>query len=100
MGDPLSVAATATGLLSFGIQVSQSLVSFYLAYKGQDADIERITHKLKSLSGIFQSLDEAIRDRKFRAEERAVIVKIEELVEDCREFILELREECDKFSKA
>ena len=76
MGDPLSVATGVAGLLSLGIQVSQSLVSFYLDYKGQDTDIERIAHKLESLCGIFQSLDGALKDRKFRADEQALVDQI------------------------
>jgi hypothetical protein len=97
MGDPLSVAASAVGLLSLGIQVSQSLVSFYLDHKGQDADIERIGDKLECLRGLFQSLDDALKDRKFRADERALLVKIEDLVQNCGDLISELEEECDKF---
>ena len=98
MGDPLSVVAGVAGLLSLGIQVSQSLVSFYLDYKGQDADIERITHKLESLCGIFQSLDDALKDRKFRPDEQALVDQIEDLVQNCGDLVSELEEECDKFS--
>jgi hypothetical protein len=100
MGDPLSVAASAAGLLSLGIQVSQSLISFYLTYKGQDEDIERITRNLKSLGAIFQSVDEAIKDRTFREDERALVVQIDDLIQDCDEIILEMQEECDKFRKS
>jgi hypothetical protein len=99
MGDPLSVAASAAGLLSLGIQVSQSLVSFYLTCKGQDADIERITRNLKSLGAVFQSVDETIKERTFREDERTLIAQIDDLIQDCDEIILEMQEECDKFSK-
>jgi ankyrin repeat domain-containing protein 50 len=99
MGDPLSVAASTAGLLSLGIQVSQSLVSFYLTYQGQDADIERITHKFKSLSDIFQSVGDAIKDRKFRPDEHALVVKIDDLIQDSGEIVIELQEECSKFDK-
>ena len=42
-----------------------SLVSFYLTYQSQDADIERITCKFKNLSHIFQSVGDAIRTANF-----------------------------------
>jgi ankyrin repeat domain-containing protein 50 len=35
MTDPLSVAAGVAGLISLGIQVTESLVKFYTSYKGQ-----------------------------------------------------------------
>jgi len=98
MADPLSIAAGAAGLLSLGIQVSQSLVSFYLDYKGQDADIDRIIQRLEGLLGIFQSLSDMLKGRKFPADEQALVAKIEGLVQDCDELVSELKEECEKFT--
>jgi hypothetical protein len=34
MADPLAIASGLAGLLSLGIQVTQSLVLFYTTYKG------------------------------------------------------------------
>jgi ankyrin repeat domain-containing protein 50 len=100
MGDPLSVAASATGLISLGIQVSQSLVSFYLTYEGQDEDIKRITYRLTSLCGIFESFNDAIKDRKFRADEQTLVAQINDLIQACGENVIELQERYDKFSKS
>ena len=53
MTEPLSVAASVTGLISLGIQVTQSLVDFYNAYKNRDSDLVHITERLESLLDIF-----------------------------------------------
>jgi hypothetical protein len=37
--DGLSVAASVAGIISLGIQVTQFLIDFYEAYKGQKSDI-------------------------------------------------------------
>ena len=49
MADPLAIALGIAGLLSLGIQATQSLVSFYTAYKDQDTDLAKITQNLNSL---------------------------------------------------
>lgn len=59
MADPLSIASGVAGLLSFGIQVTQTLVDFYSAYKNQTPDLAKITLNLQNLLSILQSLDGA-----------------------------------------
>jgi len=44
--DPLSVAASAAGIISLGIQVTQSLVDFFSAYKSQKSDIAHTIGRL------------------------------------------------------
>ena len=48
MIEPLSVAASVAGLISLGIQVTQSLVSFYNAYENRDSDLVHIIERLDS----------------------------------------------------
>jgi ankyrin repeat domain-containing protein 50 len=93
MGDPLSVAASVAGLLSLGIQVSQSLVTYYTEYRNQDFQIDRITLKLDTLSQSFQSRIEALAGRRFDLDERALVAQIENSVENCNDLILELQED-------
>ncbi len=45
MTEPLSVAASVAGLISLGIQVTQSLVDFYNAYKNRDLDLVHNIHR-------------------------------------------------------
>jgi ankyrin repeat domain-containing protein 50 len=98
MGDPLSVAASVAGLLSLGIQVTQSLVTYYTAYQNQESHIARTTSKLETLLQSFQSLGEALDGRRFHTDERALIAQIESSIEDCNDLILELQQEFDKVS--
>ena len=99
MGDPLSVAASVAGLLSLGIQVTQSLVSFYTSYKYRDSNLASMIESLEGILDIFQSLKNTLSNRKFQADERGLIKRIESSIEDCDEVICELRDECDKFNK-
>lgn len=100
MSDPLSIAGSVAGLISLGIQVTQSLVEFYTSYKRQDSELTSTTEKLESLLGVFQLLEKTLSNRKFQADERSLIENIETLIKNCDELIQELQGECQKFSKA
>jgi hypothetical protein len=82
------------GLISLGIQVTQSLVNFYTSYKGQDANVTRVTERLESLLDTFRFLQDALLRRTFRPDER-----VESSIEKCDEVIQELQEECEKCVK-
>ncbi|KAL5120153.1 hypothetical protein ACEQ8H_001979 [Pleosporales sp. CAS-2024a] len=64
MGDPFSVAGTAVGITSLGIQTFQILYSYYSQYKGYHEDIDNVLRQVEGLQGIL----EALRDVKARFE--------------------------------
>ncbi|KAJ5549109.1 hypothetical protein N7513_006343 [Penicillium frequentans] len=97
MADPLSIASGVAGLLSLGIQVTQSLVDFYSAFKNQTGDITKITQSLESLLAIFRSLEGALQDRQPRTD--ALLQEIEKSTQGCHSIIKELQAECQKFRK-
>lgn len=97
MSDPLSVAAGVAGLLSLGIQVTEALVKFYISYHGQDADVARMTERLKSLLETFRYLDAELQSRRFQPDEQGVIQNIEASIQRCDGTIRELQDECQKF---
>ena len=99
MGDPISVTGTVVGVISLGIQVTQSLVSFYNSYKGQDSDLAHTTDTLNSLLEVFQSLKKTLSDRKFLADERGLVNNIETSIQNCDDLIYELQEEVQKFTR-
>ena len=99
MSDPISVTGTVVGVISLGIQVSQSLVNFYNSYKGQNSDLAHTTDKLNSLLEIFQSLKKTLSDRKFLADEQDLVKNVETSIQNCDEVIHELQEEVQKFNK-
>lgn len=99
MADPLSIASGIAGLLSFSIQVTQTLVDFYSAYKDQDTNLARTSQNLESLHSTFRSLDIAIQDRRSRADAQDMFKEVEKATQRCEEIINELQFECQKFDK-
>ena len=99
MTDPISVTGTVVGVISLGIQVTQSLVSFYNSYKGQHSDLIHTTERLDGLLEIFQCLEKTLSNRKFQTDEQSLIQSIETSINNCEELIQELRDEYQKFSK-
>ena len=97
MADPLSIAGSVAGVLSLGIQVTQSLVNFYHSYEGREATFVRMTERLDSLLITLQCLDKALSERRFRADERGIIESIETSIKSCEDLILELQNEIQKF---
>ncbi|KAL2706137.1 hypothetical protein AAEP93_001387 [Penicillium crustosum] len=97
MADPLSIASGVAGLLSFGIQVTQTLVDFYSAYKNQTPDLAKITLNLQNLLSILQSLDSARQSGQPQTD--ALLQEIDKAAVGCREISEELSDECQKFQK-
>ncbi|BDD62495.1 hypothetical protein MAP00_007463 [Monascus purpureus] len=92
----LSIASGIVGLLSLGIQVTQSLISFYSAYKDQDGDLAKITQNFEDLQGIFQSLESAVQDRQSQGDMDEVLKEVDKAMQGCHEIIEELQKECQK----
>ncbi|KAH0834441.1 hypothetical protein FOPE_03553 [Fonsecaea pedrosoi] len=99
MTDPLSVATGVAGLLSLGLQVTESLFEFYTAYKGQDADVARTTTKVEGLLTIFRNLEAALRERTFQPNKQDIVKNIESCIQTCKDAIGELQDECKKLSR-
>lgn len=100
MSDPLSIAASAAGLLSLGIQVSESFLKFYVAYKNQDDNITRVSKKLENLLAVFRSLQATLEAREFHPGEEKLVQSIEDSINDCKEIIQESEDESKKYVKA
>ena len=99
MADPLAIASGIAGLLSLGIQVTQSLVSFYTTHKDQDTDLAKVTRNLDNLQSIFRALDVAVEERRSQADTRDLLQEVEKAVQKCEEIITDLQSECQKFHK-
>jgi hypothetical protein len=59
MSEPFSVASSAVGIVSLGLQVTQGLVTYYSQFKAFDSDIAEISRKADGLHGILQVLENA-----------------------------------------
>ncbi|KAK6843372.1 hypothetical protein PG987_004232 [Apiospora arundinis] len=97
MADPLSIAGSAVGIISLGIQVTQSLFDYYTALRYQHSDAAHAAERLDSLSELLGRLYHHCQSRKFRADEADSVRRIESLLQECQEFIQELQGEADKF---
>ncbi|KAM0799534.1 ankyrin repeat-containing domain protein [Usnea florida] len=75
MTDPLSVAGSVVGVISLGIQVTQSLLNFYNAFEHQDSELVHMIDRLNSLLNIFRGLRKTVLDRHFQEDERSLIEK-------------------------
>ena len=94
MGDPLSVVGSVVGLVSLGIQVTQSLVSFYASYKTQDSDLLHTRESLEILLDTFNSLSNTLSTRKFAVDELSLVKRIERSINSCEDLVKELDDEC------
>ncbi|KAM0805979.1 hypothetical protein BDR22DRAFT_884385 [Usnea florida] len=99
MGDPISVTGSVLGSILLGIQVTQSLVNFYNSYKIQNPDLAHTRDMLDSLLEIFQSLEQALSDREFLADEQDLVKNIETSIKNCDDLIYEMQDEVQKFDK-
>jgi len=95
--DPLSIAASAASLISLGIQITQSLIDIYSAYKSQNSNIIHTIKKLESLLDMLETLHIQLANGKFRADKQDSRKTIEGSIQGCEGCIHELQSECDKF---
>ncbi|RHZ60682.1 uncharacterized protein CDV56_102011 [Aspergillus thermomutatus] len=60
MSDPLSVTASAAGIISLGLQVTQGIFSFCSAWKGYGGDMEDLRNKATALANGLRHLDHVL----------------------------------------
>lgn len=61
MADPFSIAGTAVGITSLGLQIFQGLFQYYAQFRGLHDDIDDILRRVEGLEGILKSLEPLIR---------------------------------------
>ncbi|KAH8731947.1 hypothetical protein GQ44DRAFT_603580 [Phaeosphaeriaceae sp. PMI808] len=57
MSDPFSVAGTAVGITSLGIQVCQGLFQYYTKFRGIHSDIDDVLERIEGLERLLRSLN-------------------------------------------
>jgi hypothetical protein len=95
--DGLSVAASVTGILSLGVQITKSLVDFYAAYKSQKSSVIHTVKELERLLGTLESLHNYLACRTFLADKKELLQNIQDEINYCEEYIKELQNEIEKF---
>jgi hypothetical protein len=96
----MEVAGTAVGAISLGIQVIQSLVDYYTAYKHRESDVQYTFKKLTHILNVLEILRKQLGSRKFRSDERSVLDTVERCIGNCEDVVNELNEETEKIHKA
>ena len=97
MADPLSILGTGVGVASLAIQVTQSLLEFYRAYKDRASEVAQILGRLESLQAIFRHLKDALSNRTSEEKEQSLVKSVETSITNCTGLILKLQGKCLKF---
>lgn len=82
MADPFSAAGTAVGIISLGIQVCQSLSSYYDKWKSFDDDIAHTQDKLDGLRKTLENLEKHIVPR-FRSSNAREVEDVNQKIVSC-----------------
>lgn len=94
MGDPLSVAGTAVGVVSLGLQVTGGLIKYYSNFKSYHDDIAQITQSSERLCELLEYLKDVL--RKEEPEHSAVLEQVRRSVGACDGGLRLLKREVDK----
>ena len=97
MSDPLSIAASAAGLVSLGLTVCSGLLEYYSAWKDQHSDISTMCESLEALSKTFEVLDEKVRHPLL---DRKSVDRVTESIISCAAGVQGLRSKLDKIRGA
>ncbi|RSL54333.1 hypothetical protein CEP54_009950 [Fusarium duplospermum] len=90
MSDPLSVAGTAVGITSLGIQVCQGLVWYLRSVHGRKAEIAEDLSEVQSLISIFYALNDIL--PKINQTRCTEVTTIRRCLEDSEGKLLELQQ--------
>lgn len=101
MADPASVAGTAVGVISLGIQICQGLVSYYEQWKSFDDDIAHLHAKIDGLRITLENLERTL--RKFKNSNANIVKDVEEKIASSMQGIRKLEAvltKCHSFPSA
>jgi hypothetical protein len=95
MTNASDVLASTVELLSIGLHSSESLFEFYTFHKDQGNEAGRIAEGLDELVTDFRTLRD-LRSERFQSNEYEISEAISRAMQNCKEFITELRDEKEK----
>jgi hypothetical protein len=98
MSDPFSIASSAVGIISLGLQATQGLVTYYSQFKAFDRDIAEISHKADGLRGILQVLEGPL--RKFETDNAPIPAQVRAAISASEEGLRSLNSWIEKYGKA
>lgn len=93
MGDPLSVSASITGIVSLAITVCSGILQYYASYKDAHDDIASIYALVDDLSKTFNFLDGKLQDPLFSSD---AVDRVTESIVACAGGVQKLKDKLDK----
>ena len=96
MGDPLSIAASAAGIVSLGLQVCSGLLDYYQTWKNQSSDVSQMCQSLTALTKTFELLDGKVRNPLLDSESVNLVT---ESIVSCAAGVQRLQSKLDKIRK-
>jgi DNA repair exonuclease SbcCD ATPase subunit len=94
MGDPFSVAGTAVGIISLGLQTCQILHKYCSEFKSFSRDVEAVQRQVRGLQGILEGL-QGVKER-LEIDNHAPSSQLHMALKECEETLHELRSMVDK----
>ena len=93
MADPLSITASVLAIATVAVQSVKSLNETVSRYKGRDRTLQRLQNELQAVSGILDSLKEAV------LAEASISALLKGPVERCSEICREFEQSMLSFNK-
>ncbi len=85
MADPFSAAGSAVGVISLGLTICQSLISYYGSWKAYDDEIKSLSYKAEGLKTTLQTLQHPL--RKLESANPSETMEVQSRVLACEEVI-------------
>ena len=95
MADPLSITASAAGVISLGLTVSKGLIDYYESYKASDATVTTMFSQVEALASTLAILNNVL-DRRFAQLDPTILRNAEQSIENCRGGLLQLEKKLAK----
>lgn len=93
MGDPLSIASAAVGILSFGISVCHRLLEYYHSWKDAEGDVAKMYLAIQRLAKTLILIKSTTEHKNFN---RKIVSQIEESIESTDVGLMSLKKKLDK----
>lgn len=91
--DPVSIASSAVGILSFGLTVCHGLLEYYHSWKDAEGDVAKMYLAIQGLAKTLVLVKSAIQHKKFN---RSIVSQIEESINSTEVGIISLNKKLDK----
>lgn len=94
MADPFSVAGSAVGVISLGLNICQSLISYYGSWKAYDDEIKNLIYKAEGLKSTLHTLQGPLRE--LESTNPSEILEVQSQVLACEAVIQKVRKRVRK----